>query len=455
MLICLQDGARDDVPAAFWLRETIDPLEALALDLCRGRVLDVGAGAGLHALALQRRGLDVTGIDISPECVAIMRERGVRNADAADLYDFDGGPFDTIVNLCNGLDKVGPLADLAQLQGKYRHDLTANYKPITNDGRDGVTEAVSVMEDSLRLAAMDRWERASTIVDTHVPTMVRGLGTLGALQRVALQMGILFTFVGLMMALSTSAFQSQGEIAGVNLAPLVSALQVAFGSSIAGLIASTAMILTAGVCKHRAQAAIAHLEIMADNILNLSKLLDTAPDVVSDLSTMRTATSNMARDVATMKSTFEATMVAATQAIQALTVQVQTARESQAAYRDFVSKVQKEDLSRSVQEGVAGGIGELQRHVKEAVEASTRLSDTARDLAALQTGQFEKLTAIRNEIARIRRQIGVSPPAPNRSIWDRARGALDSSWRGIAGFGRKLSGQAPQTGDKEDLPPKN
>lgn len=112
MLICLQDGARDDVPAAFWLRETIDPLEALALDLCRGRVLDVGAGASLHALALQRRGLDVTGIDISPECVAIMRERGVRNADAADLYDFDGGPFDTIVNLCNGLDKVGRLADL-------------------------------------------------------------------------------------------------------------------------------------------------------------------------------------------------------------------------------------------------------------------------------------------------------------------------------------------------------
>lgn len=120
MLICHQDGARDDVPAAFWLRETIDPLEALALDLCRGRVLDVGAGAGLHALALQRRGHDVAAIDISSECVTIMRERGVRNADAVDLYDFDGGPFDTIINLCNGLDKVGRLTDLPRFLDRMR-----------------------------------------------------------------------------------------------------------------------------------------------------------------------------------------------------------------------------------------------------------------------------------------------------------------------------------------------
>lgn len=112
VLICHQDGARDDVPAAFWLRETIDPLEAQALDLSRGRVLDVGAGTGLHALALQRRGLDVTAIDISSDCVTIMRERGVRDARQADLYEFSEGPFDTIINLCNGLDKVGRLADL-------------------------------------------------------------------------------------------------------------------------------------------------------------------------------------------------------------------------------------------------------------------------------------------------------------------------------------------------------
>ena len=112
VLICHQDGARDDVPASFWLRDKIDPLEMHALALCRGRVLDVGAGTGVHTLSLQQRGLDVTAIDVSFDCVTIMRERGVRDARAADFYSFDGGPFDTVINLCNGLDKVGCLRDL-------------------------------------------------------------------------------------------------------------------------------------------------------------------------------------------------------------------------------------------------------------------------------------------------------------------------------------------------------
>ncbi len=119
-LIVHQDGARDDVPASFWLRESIDQLESCALDLCVGRVLDVGAGAGLHTLELQYRGFDITAIDVSAECVAVMRERGVRKVEAVDLYDFDGGPFDTIINLCNGLDKVGRLADLPRFLDKMR-----------------------------------------------------------------------------------------------------------------------------------------------------------------------------------------------------------------------------------------------------------------------------------------------------------------------------------------------
>jgi SAM-dependent methyltransferase len=150
MLICHQDGTRDDVPAAFWLRETIDPLEARALDLCRGRVLDVGAGAGIHSLELQRRGLDPTAIDIAPECVAIMRERNVRKAEAADLYAFDGGPFDTIICLCNGLDKVGCLADLPRFLGRIR-ELMAPGGQLIADSFD-----LRVGADAVRLAELAR-----------------------------------------------------------------------------------------------------------------------------------------------------------------------------------------------------------------------------------------------------------------------------------------------------------
>ena len=120
-LICIQDGERDDVPAAFWFRDTIDPLEQRALDLAHGRVLDLGAGTGVHALRLQQRGVDVVAIDVAPGCVQIMRQRGLRQALSADLYEFDGGPFDTILCICNGLDKVGRLADLPRFLDRMRH----------------------------------------------------------------------------------------------------------------------------------------------------------------------------------------------------------------------------------------------------------------------------------------------------------------------------------------------
>lgn len=111
-LIVHQDGVRDDVPAAFWLRQSFSPLEERALQLCRGRILDVGAGAGLHSLELQQRGQQVMAIDVSTDCVTIMRERGVREARVEDMFEFKAEPFDTILSLCNGLDKVGCLADL-------------------------------------------------------------------------------------------------------------------------------------------------------------------------------------------------------------------------------------------------------------------------------------------------------------------------------------------------------
>lgn len=75
-----------------------------ALRLARGRVLDVGCGAGRHCLYLQRMGVDVTGIDNSELAVRVCRERGVRRLVAASLTDVLsmplgrlGGRFDTVL----------------------------------------------------------------------------------------------------------------------------------------------------------------------------------------------------------------------------------------------------------------------------------------------------------------------------------------------------------------------
>ena len=101
----------DELPVAalFRTEERMPKLERTALDLCRGRVLDVGAGAGCHSLTLQRRGLDVTAIDISPLSVEVMRQRGVESV-AVDLFDKTfAGCYDTVLMLMNGSGIIGRL----------------------------------------------------------------------------------------------------------------------------------------------------------------------------------------------------------------------------------------------------------------------------------------------------------------------------------------------------------
>lgn len=80
-----------------------------ALRLERGeRVLDVGCGPGRHALALARRGLDVVGVDLSPDFVVLARDAARAEGLAArfevgDVRElaFDG-EFDAAVSLCQG-----------------------------------------------------------------------------------------------------------------------------------------------------------------------------------------------------------------------------------------------------------------------------------------------------------------------------------------------------------------
>ena len=75
------------------------------LRFARGRVLDVGAGAGRVALHLQEKGHDVVAIDLSPGAVEVCRRRGVRDARVMRIEDVDEslGTFDTVVMYGNNL----------------------------------------------------------------------------------------------------------------------------------------------------------------------------------------------------------------------------------------------------------------------------------------------------------------------------------------------------------------
>lgn len=79
----------DEMPVAHLFRtlDKMPPLEQRALGMAQGRVLDVGAGAGCHALALQEQGLEVKAIDISPLSCEVMKKRGIKNVECVNLFD--------------------------------------------------------------------------------------------------------------------------------------------------------------------------------------------------------------------------------------------------------------------------------------------------------------------------------------------------------------------------------
>ncbi|MCU0304913.1 MAG: class I SAM-dependent methyltransferase [Thermoanaerobaculales bacterium] len=108
----------ETVPVAVFYRPVGEPLPELerrALEHCRGRVLDLGAGAGRHALELQERGLEVVALDPLAEAVAIMRERGVADPRRGELEAVAGERFDTVLMLMHGLGVVGDLRGLGDL----------------------------------------------------------------------------------------------------------------------------------------------------------------------------------------------------------------------------------------------------------------------------------------------------------------------------------------------------
>lgn len=103
----------DEIPVNTLYREyeEMPKLEQTALTMAKGNILDVGAGAGCHSLALQDMGKKVVAIDISPLAVETMKLRGVEDAREQDFWLINE-KFDTILMLMNGIGIVGTISQL-------------------------------------------------------------------------------------------------------------------------------------------------------------------------------------------------------------------------------------------------------------------------------------------------------------------------------------------------------
>jgi SAM-dependent methyltransferase len=120
----------DEMSVAYLFRSfsEMPPLEQKALLLAKGKVLDVGCGAGSHSLYLQNeKKLDVTAIDISNNAVKACQLRGISDVLKIDILEYNSDEkFDTILLLMNGTGIFGKLKNVSNYLQKLKSLLAEN-----------------------------------------------------------------------------------------------------------------------------------------------------------------------------------------------------------------------------------------------------------------------------------------------------------------------------------------
>jgi SAM-dependent methyltransferase len=104
----------EEMPLDVFFREEeeLSELEIIALSLCDGLVLDIGAGTGLHATWLQRHGMQVHALEHSTFGCQWMLKKGIIQVIQEDFFYFNPTiKYDTLLFLMNGIGITGTIAE--------------------------------------------------------------------------------------------------------------------------------------------------------------------------------------------------------------------------------------------------------------------------------------------------------------------------------------------------------
>lgn len=123
------DGHSDQENGSYYFIDfdQFPAIEKETMQLVQGSILDVGCGAGRHALYLQEKGYNVVALDISPLAIRVARKRGVRDAvlAAAPWLPFRNESFDSVLLMFNNFGICGGYQETI----KYLRELNRLLKP--------------------------------------------------------------------------------------------------------------------------------------------------------------------------------------------------------------------------------------------------------------------------------------------------------------------------------------
>jgi SAM-dependent methyltransferase len=136
----ISNKADDEVVSvAYFFREfkKMPQIEKLALDLCKGEILDIGAGTGCHSLELVKKGHFVYALEIRKGLVELLHEQGINHIYHGDIFKFVDKQFDTLLLMMNG---IGLVKDLNGLDRFLSHS-----KKILNPGGQIILDSSDLM----------------------------------------------------------------------------------------------------------------------------------------------------------------------------------------------------------------------------------------------------------------------------------------------------------------------
>lgn len=137
LTVHLDMAETDTLPAGYFFRgeAQMPELELLALDHCRGKILDVGAGAGAHSTVLIGRGFEVTALEQDHGAAEVLRARGIPCVESRFLAYEPEEKYDTLLFLMNGMGVAAQLNRLAPML-EYTKELMAPGAQVLVDSSD-------------------------------------------------------------------------------------------------------------------------------------------------------------------------------------------------------------------------------------------------------------------------------------------------------------------------------